>query len=66
LKRLALRQLITPLLGVFDQTFFEKVCDQAFFEKVCAVPVNHAGLGLWSSFPPERLRLKLNLFSINQ
>ena len=30
-----LRRLITPLLGVFDQTFFEKVCEQAFFEKVC-------------------------------
>jgi hypothetical protein len=38
--------LITPLQGVFDQTFsqkvcifdqtfFEKVCEQAFFEKVC-------------------------------
>jgi hypothetical protein len=30
-----LRRFITPLQGVFDQTFFEKVCDQAFFEKVC-------------------------------
>jgi hypothetical protein len=28
-----LRRLITPLLGVFDQTFFEKVCDQAFSQK---------------------------------
>jgi hypothetical protein len=42
--------LITPLLGVFDQTFSQKVCvapvdyavtpllsvfDQTFFEKVC-------------------------------
>jgi hypothetical protein len=30
-----LSRFITPLPGVFDQTFFEKVCDQAFFEKVC-------------------------------
>jgi hypothetical protein len=28
-----LRRLITPLPGVFDQTFFEKVCGQAFFKK---------------------------------
>jgi hypothetical protein len=30
-----LRRLITPLLRVFDQTFFEKVCEQAFFIKIC-------------------------------
>jgi len=40
LKRIALRRFITPdrvwgELGVFDQTFFEKVCDQTFFEKDC-------------------------------
>jgi hypothetical protein len=26
--------LITPFPGVFDQTFFEKVCGQAFVEMV--------------------------------
>jgi hypothetical protein len=30
-----LHRLTTPSPGVFDQTFFEKVCGQAFFEKVC-------------------------------
>jgi hypothetical protein len=30
LKKLVLRRFITPLLGVFDQIFFEKVCCQVF------------------------------------
>jgi len=33
LKRLALLRLTSPLRGVFDKTFSQKVFAQAFFEK---------------------------------
>jgi hypothetical protein len=42
LKRFALRHLITPLLGVFDQAFFEKACGQAYFEKACETETCYA------------------------
>jgi len=35
LKKFALCRFITPLLGVFDKTFSQKVFAQAFFEKAC-------------------------------
>jgi hypothetical protein len=39
LKSLLKRLVITPQIGVFDQTFFEKVCAQAFFEEACNIEV---------------------------
>jgi hypothetical protein len=35
LKPFLKRLVITPLPGVFDQTFSKKVCGQAFFKKAC-------------------------------
>ena len=52
-KRFAVDHAVTPLLGVFDQTFFEKVCGQAFFEKIAITPASR----------PKRNSNKLALLS---